>query len=104
MKAPDRRSPLLSLVSVRVHLSLASKSGSGGNVDETSVVKDTLVCSSLRLLWLLLLLNLWSLGLNLTSSRKTSVDFTHCVSVVCCLVCTERVLRPKYDPELKVTY
>lgn len=47
-----------------------------GNVDESSVVLDSLESSALWLLWLLLFLNLWCLRLNLSGSRQRSVYLT----------------------------
>lgn len=47
-----------------------------GDVDESSGVQQSLVSSSLRLLWLFSLVDLWSLRFNLTGTSQGSVDFT----------------------------
>lgn len=48
-----------------VHLSLTV---SQSDVNESSGVQDSLVSTTLWFLWLFLLFNFWSLGLNLTST------------------------------------
>lgn len=58
---------------VRVSLSLTVDQS---DVDKSLGVQQSHVSSSLRLLWLLLLVNLWSLRLNLTGTSQGTVDFT----------------------------
>lgn len=47
-----------------------------GDVDESLGVLESLESSALWLLWLLLLVNLWSLRLNLTGTSQGTVNLT----------------------------
>lgn len=66
------------LSSVGVSLSLTVDQS---DVNKSSGVQQSLVSSSLRLLWLFSLVDLWSLRLNLTGTSQGSVDFTLLVLV-----------------------
>jgi len=62
---------------VRVHPPLAAWERC--DVDESSVVQHALLRTTLRLLLLLLLLNLWCLLLDLASTGEGAVHFSHVV-------------------------
>jgi len=63
------------LLGVGVHSSLATRKC--GNVDETTVVEDPLLCAALGSLLLLLLVDFGGLRLDFTRTSEGSVDFSH---------------------------